>query len=521
MIKTTNQTVEYWERKCDDLELQLKNAEARIAYLLAKIYGRSSERQEIEGQQYLYGEGDFETVVEDIDTAIEVETHNRRKRKGKRDEDLSGLPVEQVFYELSEEMKVCPKCDSDMQVIGQNVRREVVIIPAQFKVVEHIQMVYGCRPCYRNSDSVPIIKAPLPEPVIRGSIASPSSVAYVMTQKYVNAMPLNRQENDYERNGFILSRQTMANWMIRCSEDWLEPLYEKMKKILLQRDIAHADETFMQVLKEPEKDASSKSYMWLYRTCGDMNQHIVLYEYQSSRARVHPEIFLKNFKGFLHTDGYEVYHGLHKDIIIVGCWAHLRRRLNDAWKATPKECRKGSLAEKGLWYCQRLFMLELKFKELTSEVRYEQRLLLSKPIAEEFYEWAKSSQALPKSSVGKAVNYFIGQWTYLMNVYLDGRLEFSNNRAERTIRPFTIGRKNWLFANSPKGAKASAVIYSIILTALENGLNPFQYLKYLFEQLPNVNEPIEKFLPWSNRIPSYCKIPVKQNKEHDDGNEEY
>ena len=195
----------------------------------------------------------------------------------------------------------------------------------------------------------------------------------------------------------------------------------------------------------------------------------------------------------------------------------MRRKFDEAFKVVPKEI-KGSAAEKGIEYCQKLFMLERQFANMSHAERYENRLKYSKPVAEEFYKWAESLHALPQSPLGKALNYMFGQWPYLMNVYLDGRLELSNNRAERSIKPVVIGRKNWLFCNTPNGAKASAVIYSIVISALTNGLNPFQYLKYLFEQLPNSNEPMDEFLPWSETIPENCKVPVKRNGENKDGN---
>jgi len=506
--------------KCVELELLVKAQEEQIRLLTLKLFGKKSERHEIEGQSFLFDEAVVECNTDLPEQEMEQITYDRRKRKGKREEDLSGLPVEQIRHELSESDQICPECGEGLHVMGHDVRKEVEIIPASFKVIEHIQDVYSCRNCEKHNTHVPIIKAPMPEPVIKGSIASPSAVAHIMTQKYVNAMPFYRQEQDFSRNGFILSRQTMANWMIKCSFDWLESLYERMKKLLLARKIAHADETVIQVLKEPGKAADTNSYIWLYRSSGDTGKHIVIYEYQESRAGEHPKKFLEEFTGFLHADGYQPYHNLPSNIIVVGCWTHGRRKFDEAFKVIPKDAREGSSAEKGLWYYKKLFDLERDFNELTAEERYEQRLLYSKPIALEFYKWVDSLNALPQTLLGKAVNYIKEQWKYLMNVYLDGRLEFTNNRAERSIKPVAIGRKNYLFYNTPDGAKAGAIIYSIVLTAIENGLNPFQYLKYLFEQLPNSIEPVETFLPWSDSIPESCKIPVKR-KETRHGDDEH
>lgn len=288
----------------------------------------------------------------------------------------------------------------------------------------------------------------------------------------------------------------------------------RLKKLLLERDIGCADETTMQVLKEPGKAAETKSYMWMYRTGGDTDRHIVLFEYQPNRNHEHPKNFLNGFSGYIHCDGYEAYHKLPDSIIIVGCYAHLRRYWDDALKAAPKGKKKSSYAHKGLAYCQSLFMLEREYTEqnLTPDERKEKRLKYSLPVAEEFFAWAGTIAAIPKSALGKAVTYTLNQKPFLMNIFLDGRLELSNNRGENSMRPLTVGRKNWLFACTVKGAESSAIIYSIVQTATDNGLNPYKYLKYLFEQLPNSNDPVDAFLPWNEKIIDICKMPIKKKK---------
>jgi hypothetical protein len=331
-----------------------------------------------------------------------------------------------------------------------------------------------------------------------------------MTQKYVMGVPLYRQEQEWNRRGIMLNRQTMSNWLLRCAEDWLMPLYERLRVKLLEHDVLHSDETTLQVLCEPGKTAQSKSSMWLYRTSGDSNTPIVLYEYQPDKRAERPKAFLKDFRGYLHTDGYEGYHSLSADITIVGCWAHARRKFSDALKGTSREHQKGSAAEVGLWYCDALFRGERQYAEFSAEKRHEKRKDYDLPFAEDFLLWAKSVNPLPKTLIGKAVNYLITQWCYLKNVYLDGRLELSNNRAERSIKPFVIGRKNWLFANTTKGAKASAVIYSVIETAKENSLKPFEYLVFLLNTMPSTTTgKIDDLLPWSANIPISCRAPIK------------
>jgi len=293
----------------------------------------------------------------------------------------------------------------------------------------------------------------------------------------------------------------MSNWLIRCAEDWLAPIYEKMKADLLKQNVLFADETTLQVLLEPERKAQTKSYMWLYRTGGDVANSLVLYEYQQDRRPIHPMNFLRGFSGYLHADGYDGYHKLQENIVVVGCWSHCRRRYDEALKSLPEDSREGSTALQGLVYCNKLFDIERELSGLSPEERHARRQELAKPVMEEFYAWAGSLKVIPKSAIGRAVNYTVSQRKYLERYLLDGRLECSNNRSERSIRPFVIGRKNWLFNRTPRGATASSIIYSIIETAKENGLNPFAYLTHVFKTAPNVdfrNDPaaLESLMPW-------------------------
>lgn len=262
-----------------------------------------------------------------------------------------------------------------------------------------------------------------------------------MDQKYTSSLPLYRQEQQFSRLGIDLSRQTMANWLLNAADPWLKIIYDRMHEQLLQRDILHADETTLQVLKEPGRLAESKSYMWLYRTGRD-GPAIVLYDYQTTRASKHPNSFLSGFTGYLQTDGYSGY-GKLAGVTLVGCWAHARRKFTEALKALPTEQKdKPVAASVGLDYCNRLFAIERQLKELSSQERYERRLELSKPVLDDFYIWLKKQrqQTLPKSAFGKAITYCLNQWDDLNHFLLDGRLEIDNNRAERSIKPFVIGR---------------------------------------------------------------------------------
>jgi transposase len=517
--KIQTEYIKNLEETCKSQEAQIKLLENKIAWMLEQItlskhvrFGASSEKSEYD-QLSLFDEAEKEADQRVAEPEFEEIKIRRKKRIGKKDEMLSDLPVEVVEYYLPTEEQFCPECGVTMHIMGKTVRRELIIIPAQAKVREHVQYIYSCRDCEKYSDGTPIVKSVVSEPVIKGSMASPSTVAYIMSQKYVNAMPLYRQEKEFERLGIEISRQTMANWVIRCANDWLEPLYSAMREILVNREVIHADETVLQVLKEPGKKPQSNSYMWLYRTSGDSDAHIVLYEYQPDRAGKHPKEFLEGFKGYLHSDGYAVYHSLSKDIIVCGCFSHARRKFDEALKSLNPSEQIGSGALSGKNYCDKLFAVEKKLATCTIEERYQKRQELAKPILDDFLSWLKKSDALPKTALGKAVKYTLDQWEYLVNYLLDGRCELSNNRAERSIKPFVIGRKNFLFADTVRGAKASAIIYSIIETAKENGLNPMNYLTYLFERMPNEdfkNNPdvFEHLFPWRN-LPKECYIKKK------------
>ena len=292
----------------------------------------------------------------------------------------------------------------------------------------------------------------------------------------------------------------MSNWILKATENYLTPVYEQLHKELLTRDVFHADETTLQVLHEPGKKPQSDSYMWLYRTSGDTDKPIVLYEYQPDRGAKHSKKFLAVYKGYLHTDGYAGYHDLGKNITVVGCWAHARRKFDEAVKSLPKGNAKGSSASQELSYCNLLFVIEQEIADKTTEQRYEERLKQAKPVLDAMFAWANSRTAAPKSALGKVFHYLKEQWPYLTNYLKDGRLDISNNRAERSIKPFVIDRKNFLFANTARGATGSAIMFSLIQTAIENGLDLHQYLIWLLRKAKDTDltdaETVQSLLPW-------------------------
>lgn len=362
------------------------------------------------------------------------------------------------------------------------------MIPAQVKIREDWYYTYACKTCKEENIETPVAKTEKEPSVIPGSYASAEAIAHIMVQKFVMGSPLYRQEQEWNRQGVKLSRQTMSNWILRAAEDWLKPVYEELHRKLVQHKVLHADETTLQVLREPGKSAQSKSYMWLYRTSGDAEHPIVLYEYSPNRKPRNAEEFLEDFKGWLHADGYPGYHSLPEQIRVVGCWAHARRKFDEAVNSLPKQEQAGSAALEGQRYCNALFALEKELAGLTGEKRYKQRQERAKPILDALLAWAETKKAPPKSALGKALHYLREQWPWLIRYLEDGRLEISNNRAERSIKPFVMDRKNFLFANTPNGAQGSAIIFSMIETAKENGLDPFHYLVWVLQSAPGMNK---------------------------------
>jgi len=504
--------IEEKDRKIAELEQQVQWFMSQIRLAKHKQFGVSSEQTKAE-QMNLFNEAEVIADLTAPETSLtEVKLHYRKRTRLTTDKLPEDLPIEVIEHELPEEDRVCPDCGSELHTMGRETREELKVIPAKAVIVRHVRHIYACRNCENTSDHVPILKADMPEPVIKGGFASPETIAHIASQKFMMASPLYRQEQEWKQKGILLSRQTMSNWLIKASEDWLEPIYGEMKRRLCEYDVLHGDETVLQVLKEPGKAAESKSYMWLYRTSGEAKCQIVLYDYQPDRKHTHPEEFLKGFSGYLHADGYDGYHKLPENIIVVGCWSHLRRKLFDALKTLPKEKQPDSNAAKGVAYCDRLFHFEKQFALLAHENRLKERERLSKPLIDEFFDWVVHLNALPNTLLGKAAYYAKSQRKYLERYMLDGRLEVSNNRAERSIKPFVIGRKNWLFSNTPNGARASAVYYSLVVTAMENGLNPFEYLSWIFTHAPNLGKPgyaskIEDLLPGSTKIPQKVFVP--------------
>jgi len=509
--------IEEKDRKIAELEKQVEWLLSQFRLTRHKQYGTS--REQIDSRQMsIFNEAESNADLSQPEPEItEVKAHYRKRTRLTTDKLPEDLPVEIIEHELPNEDKKCPECGRDLHVMGKETREEIKIIPAKAVIVRHVRYTYACRNCENTSDHVPIIKADMPEPVIKGGFASPETIAHIAVQKFMMASPLYRQEQELKQNGIMLSRQTMSNWLIKASNDWLEPLYEKMRQKLLEHEVLHVDETTVQVLKEPGKAAQSKSYMWLYRTSGEAKNQIVLYDYQPDRRYIRPKEFLEGFSGFIHADGYEAYHKLPDNIVVVGCLAHLRRKFFDGLKILPKDKQKDSHLFKGVEYCDKLFHYEREFAWLSFKERLGKRQQFSKPLFDEFYNWMEGLSALPSSMLGQAVSYARKQKKYIERYLTDGRLEISNNRAERSLKSFVIGRKNWLFSNTTAGARSSAIYYSIIITAIENGLNPYKYLTWVLTQMPNLGKSgyaasVEELLPGGAVLPEEVFAPTSKKE---------
>ena len=499
------------KERCSELETQVNWLMEQLKINNKKTYGSKSEQTEYVYEQLslLHNEAEFYSDIEKKEE-VKVASHTRKKKAGTIEKLPENIKTVVVEHTLTEAEQVCNKCGSQLEVIGKEVKQHLKIKPAEVYIQEDVYYTYACKNCEKNDIETPIVKTPQENPVIKGSFASPEAIAHIMTQKFVMYSPLYRQEQELKRQGVELTRQTMSNWLLKASELWLEPIYEKLRNLLVKEDVIHADETTLTVLKTKDKPTPKKAYMWLYRTSACSNKNIVLYEYKPNRKIENAENFLQDFKGYIHADGYPGYHKLGENFTVVGCWAHCRRRFTEAVEVLKKEERKNSNAAKGLDFCNKLYKIEDEIEDFSYADKLKVRQEKSKQMLDAFLCWAETICVAPKSKLGKAIGYLKNNEKYLRNYMEDGRLEIDNNRAERSIKPFVMGRKNFLFANTESGAQGSAVIYSIIETAKENNLDPYKYLTYIFSKAPNLkgDETVDILLPWN--VPEECKSHLRK-----------
>ena len=485
----------------DTLKALVREQQAEIArlkeylkLLLAKRYGPSSEQVPAE-QLSLFNEAEQAAEISPApEQRIQVPAHTRVK-PGRRPLP-EYLPRIEVVHALPQAERVCRHDGKALVEIGRETSEQLDVIPAQVRVIRHVRIKYACPCCHLGVTTAPMPAQPIPK-----SIASPGLLAHVAVAKYQDGLPLYRQEAILKRSGIELPRATLAGWMVRMGF-LIQPLINLMREHLLDYDILQMDETRVQVLKEAGKAPTALSYMWVARG-GPPEQPVVLFDYDPTRSATVPQRLLAGYTGYLQTDGYEGYNAVARDpaIVPVGCAAHARRKFEEATKAQSKQAPKTGKAWQGLAYFQKLYRIERHLKDQPPAVRYQGRQTQAKPLLEEMRTWLDTSlpKAPPQTATGRALTYLHGQWEKLIRYLDDGRLPIDNNLVENAIRPFALGRKAWLFADTVNGAKASANLYSLIETAKANGLEPYAYLRYVFTELPKAEtvDAIEALLPYN------------------------
>ena len=488
-----------------------KALQEQVDYLTKKLFGSSSERRtdDIPGQQHLFDEAEVEQDPSLLEEETVIREHTRKK-KATHEDLFKGLKVEKVVIPLPDEDQVCPVCGTQMVLIGEEyVRRELEFIPATCKVIEYYSQSYGCPSCKEglgDTEKPVIVKSQVPAALVGKGPASASTVAWTTYQKYANGLPLYRQEKDWKQYGAQISRTTLANWIIYCSRNYFQPMYDYFHRELLKRSFAMADETRVQVLKEEERRAQTQSFMWLFRSGEDGLPAIILYGYSPTRSGSHAKEFLEGYHGYLETDGYQGYNSL-PDIKRCSCWAHIRRYFIDA-VPKGKQYDYSQPAVQGVQYCNRLFAIEDSINKKYSgdyEKRKQLRLEKEKPVLEAFWSWLEQQKPVRNTRMDKAVNYVLNR-RETAEIYLeDGRCSFTNNLSENAIRPFAVGRKNWLFSDSVEGANASAVVYTMVEMAKAHELNVYGYLKFLLDHRPTkemTDDQLAELAPWSEKLQS-------------------
>lgn len=487
-------------------------------------FGRSTERMEdttqisfmeIDGKIVFFNEAE---AVSDPDMEepeeLELKKGSRRKQ-GKKDQDLSGLPVRWIDHYLSEQELEDEFGENGWKQMPDMISRQYCFVPAKVEIEEHHIGVYA------DKKDEHMVRAPHQKALLHGSLVSPSLGAAVMNGKYVNAVPLYRLEKEFERYGLAISRANMANWMIRLSEEYLSVFYDHLHRKIYDFDVIGADETPVEVNKDG-RPAGSKSYIWVYRSGGiSSTHHIVLYEYQKTRNASHPVRFLKAYEGICVTDGYQVYHSAEKTlehVTIAGCWVHARRYFDKALKIIPQAVRSKSWGYLVMKQIQAIYREEGKLKDLKTEERLKQRQLVIKPLVDALFVYAKQHQ-VPVGIQGKlarAVIYLLNQEKYLRVFLENGEVPMDNNASERAIRGFCIGRKSWQLIDTIRGAENSAIIYSIAETAKANDLKPYEYFEHLLTEIPKHMEDtdlsfLNDLLPWSEKLPKEIKKTNKRS----------
>lgn len=478
----------------------------QIRLLLHKRFGANSEKY-IAEQADIFNEaeasvdegnlGDADQAGADNQQSVAADVDHvvTRLNKPGRKALPAELPRIEIIHDLTAEQKQCPE-GHILKEIGVEISEQLDIIPAKVQVLRHIRKKYACQFCQAQVKLAPLQPQPIPK-----SNASPRLLAYVATSKFLDALPLYRQSNQFKRIGVNLPRATLANWMVRCGE-LIQPLINLLQEQVTGYPVQQIDETRVQVLKEPGKQATTQSYMWVQRG-GPPSQPAITFSYSPSRSQTVAEQLLEGYQGFLQTDGYTAYANVCAKFGLrqLGCWAHVRRKFDEALKAQGKQAKtQNSLTHQALGTIQMLYRIEANTKYLPPEDKLKFRQAQAIPILNDMKIWLDHAlnQVTPSSLTGNALAYLAKQWPTLTVYCEDGRLDIDNNAVERAIRPFVIGRNNWIFSDTVKGVQASANLYSLIETAKLNGLEPYHYLCRVLEELPTANllTDIEQLLPW-------------------------
>ena len=521
-----------YEKKISDLTSQLADTKHELDRLIEQIklanmryFGSRSEKV-IPGQLSLFNECEATSSTDTAEPNVEDVLPRRRPRRrgGKPSIDYSKFETVIIDHEIEPGSRTCSECEGSLSEISVEVTKKIRIVPAHLVVEEHRRHVYRCeRCCDDNAEGGEsrgtIIRAPKPNDPIPGSFATPSLIAWLINGKYVNSLPLYRMEAEFKSLGANISRQNMANWMINVHTRWLSKVHARMRAELLSHTRIHADETVVQVLKEPGREAKQKSRMWLF-CAAECDVPVYIFEYHQTRGKHVAHDFLNNWSGTLTTDGYKPYFTLGlPGITNVACAVHIRRYFAQIVKIAGGDTKAESVASVALEARRRIdhiFAIDSSFDDMTPNVRKRARQEKLQGPMEEFLSWAKAElgKASPGLALHKALSYAIEYWPYTLNVVDDGHLELSNNIAERAIKSFVIGRKNWLFSDTPAGAHASAAIYSITTTAKANGLNPRKYIEWLLHEMPNAgvltDKVVDSFLPWSPCVPDSVRLDPKE-----------
>jgi len=507
-----------------NLKTKVENQQLHINALNKYIFGSKREntpKEEniVEGTQCsIFGEIEEAEIQEQVkEKTEEVIVHKKKnakkKQSGIKQSEVKNIEQETIIFKLEGDQLRCPECGADVKKIGTEVvRQEIEYIPAKLKLKTYVREVYKCEECgteKSKKETQTITKPKVPSPILTHSFASSSLATEVIYQKYYMGVPLYRQEKVWDDKGLVLPRSMTSNWCIKISEYYLESIYELMlKKIKENSELLHSDETTMQCNKETGRKASSNSYMWVLAS-GELEKNKgVIFSYSKSRSGETAQKFLKDYKGILVTDGYAGYNNI-KDITRAECWAHARRYFyNSVPLDENKKMIETSAGYQGVKYIDELFKVERNIENLSSEEKVAQRQEKSASILKKFYEWVSltSQKYITNKKLKEALTYVENQKENLIKFLDDGRIPLTNSKAERAIRPFAVHRKNWLFADTVEGAKANAIYYSLIESAKANNLNIYKYIKYLLDELPQIEseqteDAIEKYLPWSKELP--------------------